>query len=212
MKKLYKIVALVLLVATLLPMTAFALSYNELEQRKAVAHEIAELARSIGMDEDHIIIQAAKDIWHSADDDINAGNYETNYMKFYTDNDAVMLAKVTFCEARGISNKVELACIMWTILNRYDAGYASSISGVILAPNQFAYRSSAPMVNDYGVDLLELAYDILDRWNREKNGETDVGRVLPANYLWYSGDGRHNYFRDAFRGGNRWNYSLPSPY
>lgn len=212
MKKLYKIVALVLLVATLLPMTAFALSYNELEQRKAVAHEIAELARSIGMDEDHIIIQAAKDIWHSADDDINAGNYETNYMKFYTDNDAVMLAKVTFCEARGISNKVELACIMWTILNRYDAGYASSISGVILAPNQFAYRNSAPMVNDYGVDLLELAYDVLDRWNTEKNGQTNVGRVLPVNYLWYSGDGRHNYFRDAFRGGNRWNYSLPSPY
>lgn len=212
MKKLYKIVALVLLVATLLPMTAFALSYNELEQRKAVAHEIAELARSIGMDEDHIIIQAAKDIWHSSDDDINAGNYETNYMKFYTDNDAVMLAKVTFCEARGISNKIELACVMWTILNRYDAGYASSISGVILAPNQFAYRSSAPMVNDYGVDLLELAYDVLDRWNTEKNGQTNVGRVLPVNYLWYSGDGRHNYFRDAFRGGNRWNYSLPSPY
>lgn len=212
MKKLYKIVALVLLVATLLPMTAFAYTYNELEERKAVAHEIAELARKIGMDEDHVIIQEAKNIWHSADDDIKAGNYETNYLKFYTDNDAVMLAKVTFCEARGIANKVELACVMWTILNRYDAGYASSISGVILAPNQFAYRSSAPMVNDYGINLLELAYDVLDRWNREKNGETDVGRVLPANYLWYSGNGRHNYFRDAFRGGNRWNYSLPNPY
>lgn len=132
---------------------------------------------------------------------------------YYTESDVTMLAKVAFCEGRGIKSQTELACVMWTILNRYDTGkYGGSIANVITAPNQFAYYSAAPTVSDYGYDLKELARDVLSRWNREKNGETDVGRVLPAGYCWYTGDGRSNYFRNAYRGGTRWNYSLPSPY
>lgn len=218
MKRLYKImIVAVMIAAMVVPMTALAAAkytytYNELEERKDVAHQIAELARSIGVEEDDHLMITVKEIWHSANDDIKAGNYEKNFIKYYTDQDALMLAKVTYCESRGIASKTELACVMWTILNRYDAGYSNSILSVILAPNQFAYRSSAPTVNDYGVDLLALAYDVLNRWNMEKNGETDVGRVLPANYLWYSGNGKHNNFRNQFRGGSYWNYSLPSPY
>lgn len=216
MKNLHKkIIAIVLVLAMVLPMTAFAYTYDELKERKTVAHEIAELARSIGATEDNEIILNAKRIWHDADDKMKAGDYEKpekEYVKYYTDSDALMLAKVTFCESRGIPSKTELACVMWTVLNRVDAGYANTISAVILAPNQFAYRSSAPTVNDYGVDLLSLAYDVLERWNKEKNGESDVGRVLPQGYLWYSGNGKHNFFRDKYRGGNVWNYSWPTPY
>ncbi len=132
---------------------------------------------------------------------------------YYTENDVTMLAKVAYCEARGIKSKTEIACVMWTILNRFDSGkYGSSIAGIITAPNQFAYYRSARTVSDYGYDLKELARDVLSRWNREKNGETEVGRVLPASYCWYTGDGRNNHFRNAYRGGNRWNYSLQSPY
>lgn len=45
-----------------------------------------------------------------------------------------------------------------------------------------------------------------------KDGETDTGRVLPSDYLWFSGDGKHNYFRNAYKGGETWDWSLPSPY
>ena len=132
---------------------------------------------------------------------------------YYTENDVTMLAKVAYCEARGIQSKTEIACVMWTILNRLDSGtYGSSIGAIVTAPNQFAYYRSARTVSAYGYDLKDLARDVLSRWNREKNGETQVGRVLPASYCWYTGDGRANHFRDAYRGGNRWNYSLPSPY
>lgn len=133
------------------------------------------------------------------------------FAKQYTATDATMMAKVMFCESRGIKSKTEIACIGWTILNRVDAGYGS-IYKVITAPNQFAYRSNASTTSDYGYDLVALATDVLDRWSREKAGQTSVGRVLPKGYLWYAGDGRHNYFRNQYKNGTRWNYSLPSPY
>lgn len=133
------------------------------------------------------------------------------YTKRYTSTDAVMMARVMFLEARGIKSKTEIACVGWTILNRVDAGYGS-IQKCITAPNQFAYRASAPTTSGYGYDLIALATDVLDRWSREKAGQAAVGRVLPKGYLWYAGDGKHNYFRNQYKGGTRWTYSLPSPY
>lgn len=133
------------------------------------------------------------------------------YTRQYTSTDAMMMARVMFLEARGIQSKTEIACVGWTILNRVDAGYGS-ISAVITAPNQFAYSASASTTSDYGYDLIALATDVLDRWSREKAGQSNVGRVLPKGYLWYAGDGKHNYFRNQYQGGTRWTYSLPSPY
>ncbi len=125
----------------------------------------------------------------------------------YTDTDAVMVAKVLYNEARGIQSETEKACIVWTILNRVDAGYGT-INDVITAPNQFAYSAGTPVRDD----LLSLSYDVLNRWSSEKQGQTNDGRVLPQDFFWYTGDGLHNYFRDSYVGVARWNYSLPSPY
>lgn len=140
-----------------------------------------------------------------------AASAGSGYTKRYTATDAVMVARVMYLEARGIRSKTEIACVGWTILNRVDAGMGS-IQAVITAPNQFAYRPSAPTTSDYGYDLVALATDVLDRWSREKAGEGNVGRVLPQGYLWYAGDGSHNYFRNQYKGGTRWTYSLSSPY
>ena len=42
----------------------------------------------------------------------------------------------------------------------------------------------------------------------------EEGRVLPPEYCWFSGDGSHNYFRDAYglKKANIWDWSLESPY
>ena len=68
--------------------------------------------------------------------------------------------------------------------------------------------------NDLPVDdeIKALCEDVLTRWYAEKDGEADTGRVLPSDYLWFSGDGKHNYFRNAYKGGETWGWSLPSPY
>ena len=106
-----------------------------------------------------------------------------------------------------MQSKTEQACVAWVVLNRVDA-YNSSIYSVLRSPGQFAFYESTTIRSD----LLDLAYDVLQRWNDEKNGYENVGRVLPKEYLYFSGDGSHNYFRTSYSGGSRWDYSLESPY
>ena len=98
---------------------------------------------------------------------------------------------------------------MWSVLNRYDAGFEDSIIEVVAAPSQYhGYNAGHPVDEE----LLELAYDVLDRWNAERNGADDVGRVLPPDHMWFHGDGRHNHFRDKYRGGTRYAWELPDVY
>lgn len=128
-----------------------------------------------------------------------------------TDEEIVMIAKTIYSESRGIYDQAEQAAIAWTILNRADA-WGMTPTEVMLQPDQVAYVPSAPTVDDYGRDLVALARDVAERWSREHAGETDVGRVLPAGYLWYWGDGARNWFRDAYRGGSTWHWTWTSPY
>lgn len=141
------------------------------------------------------------------------------YPKLYSDEDAVALAKMVWGEARGagdywtngrvISGRCQQAATIWTVLNRYDSGFGESIIDVVSAPYQYLGYSPYFPVED---DLLELAYDVLDRWNAEKHGETDVGRVIPADYMWFRGDGRYNYFRNDFNSKTIWDWGLGDPY
>lgn len=125
---------------------------------------------------------------------------------------AEMLAKLAWGEARGCT-KTEQAAVMWCVLNRVDSDnpdFRDTIATVITQPNQFHYKGTFPLEED----LLELAYDVLTRWSIEnETGEID-GRVLPREYCWFRGDGKRNWFRDAykFEDANIWDWSLESPY
>lgn len=137
------------------------------------------------------------------------------FTKRYTKSDATIIAKIMYGEARGIKSKTEIACIAWCILNRVDAGMGKSIEAVATAKSQFYYKAGAPTVSDHGYDLVALATDVLDRWSREKAGQTNVGRVLPKQYKWYAGDGSHNWFYPSWpcKRAQRWNFkSAQSPY
>ena len=40
-----------------------------------------------------------------------------------------------------------------------------------------------------------------------------MGRTIPADYLYFEGDGKENYFRKEYQGdGAMWDWSLPDPY
>lgn len=204
-----------------------ATSVSGWTSRQETAHEIAELGRSIGLPEDDPIIVRAQEIWwedalpqsatqtapSEREPDLWAGvlPYSITYDASY-ETEAVMIARIIYGEARGIWSQTEQACIVWTICNRVDAGMAGSVYSAITAPYQFAYRSSAPTADDYGRDLVALARDVLYRWGLERDGQTDVGRVLPRGYCWYSGDGRHNYFRASYSGSGAVWFGLESPY
>ena len=126
---------------------------------------------------------------------------------YYTDADAQMIARVIWGEARGIRSQTERACIVWTILNRVDH-YGWSIKKTITTRGQFYYSSRFPVTQEN----LWLARDVLKRWNNERNGAKNVGRVLPRGYMWYAGNGRHNVFRNRYRGGQRYVNKARWPY
>ena len=126
-----------------------------------------------------------------------------------TERDIVLCAKLVWGEARGVKSKAEKAAVIWCVLNRLDAGYASTIEGVITARGQFTgYRNSNPVTEE----LYELAKDVLTRYYLEKEGFTDVGRTLPGGYLWFTGHKGRNRFRNKYRSTSYWDWSLPSPY
>lgn len=130
-------------------------------------------------------------------------------VQYYTEDEVIMVAKVLYDECRGVNSDTEKACVVWTICNRVDAGYGSTITEVVTAKNQFAYRRNAPVLDE----LYALAEDVLVRWNSERNGALNVGRVLPEDYMWYSGDGQRNYFRNHYNAAyGYWDYSTESPY
>ena len=134
-----------------------------------------------------------------------------NYVNEIYSNEIMMLARLVYCEGRGVASQTEQACIIWTVLNRVDA-YGKSISETILAPHQFSYKEDAPFYDDFDRDLRELARDVLQRWTLEHMGEADIGRVLPSNYFFFAGKNGHNWFRMGYTDTECWDYSLTSPY
>lgn len=126
-----------------------------------------------------------------------------------TQEEIQALAKVVYREARGIPDKAHQAAVIWCILNRVDAGcWGDTIMDVVTYPNAFAYIEDTPVEQEFRM----LAADVCERWNLEKAGQAEVGRVLPKEYLYFTGDGELNHFTIEWKGTEAWDWSLESPY
>ncbi len=122
------------------------------------------------------------------------------------------LAQTVWGEARGCST-TEQAAVIWCILNRADSedpNFPNDPLSVVQQAGQFdGYSPEHPVEPD----LVALVEDVLGRWEMEKTAVGSVGRVLPADYLYFEGDGQHNHFRREYIGnGETWDWSLASPY
>ncbi len=136
-------------------------------------------------------------------------NKNSSSNTYFTNADVELVAKILYEECRGVPSDTQKACVVWVICNRVDVGMGSSIQSVAKAKNQFDYNPYAPVKQG----LYNLALDVLSRWEREKKGETNVGRVLPKEYLYFHGDGVRNYFRNSYNAPySIWDYSLSTPY
>lgn len=124
-------------------------------------------------------------------------------------DEAVMLAKLIYKEARGINSTAHKAAVVWCVLNRFDTGeYEESIKAVITSKHQFAWDPNTKVEDEF----LELSNDVLIRWLLEKEGFSNVGRVLPNDYLFFAGRNGLNYFRKNYHSKEYWDWSLQSPY
>ena len=149
---------------------------------------------------------------------------EPEPIKLYTEADVDMLARLIYTEARGVRSKTEQAAVVWRVLNRLDNPNRpqKTIAEVVCAPYQFDYRPWAPVLPEFE----ELAEDVLERWEREKNGVEDVGRttagspaspkgasrILPPEYQYFEGRGGRNWFSEEWKSGEFWGWGLDSPY
>lgn len=135
---------------------------------------------------------------------------EPEQTKLYTQDDVDMLARLIYTEARGVKSRTEQAAVVWCVLNRLDNPNRpqKTIADVVTAPHQFDYRPWAPVLPEFE----ELAADVLELWEQEKNGVENVGRVLPAEYQYFNGWGGRNWFSAEWKSPEYWGWSLPSPY
>lgn len=112
---------------------------------------------------------------------------------------AELAGRAIWGEAGGIQDEAQRAAVVWCACNRADA-WGQTLEQV-LTPSQFhglAIRGEVPEQH------VELARDVLARWTLEAEGWVDVGRVLPSQYLFFEGDGQHNYFSTEYGGGEYW--------
>lgn len=134
--------------------------------------------------------------------------------KWYSEEDIVNMAKMCYGESMNLpilstaygdrSATYQSAEAMYAVLNRVDAGYGS-ISTCIKAKRQFVgYKSSNPVTDE----LYDLAKLVIEDWS---TGEEKY-RVLPSEFLYFYGDGRHNHFTTKSGGGIKYDHAIPDPF
>lgn len=126
-------------------------------------------------------------------------------------NDAVTIAKVMYNECKDVPSMTERSAVAWCILNRLDSDdpyFPESIYEICTQPYQFAYDANNPIDEE----CLSLAQDVMTRWYYERETGTETGRTLPREYLFFTGDGYHNYFTTEWQSGITYDWNGGTPY
>ena len=126
---------------------------------------------------------------------------------------------------RPATHRTAAAACVWGVLNQADAGDYESIWHALANPGNLTGYWGLPAGFQPSEVALDIAADVLARYQMECEGWEDVGRVLPKGYTQWHGTGRVNYFFESpgrrFEGGadrlawaraHTWDWSLPSPY
>lgn len=130
----------------------------------------------------------------TADERFWNGQRGEDWTTYYTEQDVLDCAWVLWFEYGACESRTEKSKVVWTICNRVDdPRWADNFRGVVSAPCQFSWHG-APNTKRMSQDVIDVARDVLERWNAEKNGITNAGRTLPKDSIGFWGDGRRNHF------------------
>ena len=116
------------------------------------------------------------------------------YEMYFTEDDVAAVAKMLWGEARGCTRDNQIKCA-WVVCNRVDDDrFPDTIQEVLEQPSQFhGYDPTYPVTSE----LYDVAFDVLTRWSYEKQG-IPVRRELASSFLWFTGNGVENIFREAY--------------
>lgn len=111
----------------------------------------------------------------------------------YSSYELTLVCQAVWGEARGCG-KAERQLVAWCICNRVDATGAS-VEDVVKAPRQFhGWKSDCPIEDDIREDVTE----VLEAWSRGEEALVYEPYATTSEYLYFSGDGTHNWFREAY--------------
>ena len=114
----------------------------------------------------------------------------------WTYYDVNVLSRMVWGEGRGVTRN-EQKLIVWTALNRLENGrYGRSIVAVVRAPRQFhGYSPRFPVTQE----IRTMVIEVLEAWDRGEQAKVYPPFAVTPNYLYFHGDGRHNWFRETWR-------------
>jgi hypothetical protein len=116
---------------------------------------------------------------------------ETVNEKLYDVYDVVILTQMVWGEARGCTPEEQALCIR-TVTNRLKAGgWGGSISEIVTRPGQFDWDPSYPVI----AETRDVVIAALEDWAAGKDAPVLPPYATDSNYVKFSGDGKHNYFR-----------------
>ena len=108
-------------------------------------------------------------------------------------DEATLVAQTIYGEARGCRREEQML-VAWCICNRADA-YNQSVEEVVTAPYQFTgYNPKNPVEPEH----LEVATEVLKAWARGEKALVLPPYATTSEYLFFGGDGEHNWFREEF--------------
>lgn len=103
-----------------------------------------------------------------------------------TVDDIIKLIKTYHGECDCVVSMAERSMVIWVILNRLDAGgFGKTVAEICTRPYQFTGYSANNPITERGFALVN---DVVMRWEREKAGETNVGRTIPKDILFFHAD------------------------
>lgn len=118
-------------------------------------------------------------------------SYTPPQLEVPTVSEILLVAQAIAGEAPGLAYE-EMRLVAWCICNRVDAGVWGQTVEEVMQFEQF-YRVEAPSEK-----ALEVAAEVLLEWYRGECADTLSPYAENTNYLYFYGDGRHNWYRDEY--------------
>lgn len=166
------------------------------------AHEMAEHARILGIEENHDIIAYSQDMWKEAQIKIN----KYKILETYTELDLLALTNTIYCEAGHRENSMRIG-VGAVVINRVnDPAFPNTIVGVVTQRGQYRQwyateackRDCKQQDNAYGRDYWGECQEIAMQCMMGLSG-------VPENVVWQAnfkqGSGVYKYWPE-------WNFYL----
>lgn len=126
----------------------------------------------------------------------------------WSEGQAKLLVQLTYEYVKNLQSQTAQAQMMWCALNIANGADLAKVTGSF--PKYNANIDAASAKDSQNRGLLALARDVMFRMKAENNAWTTNGRVLPAEYTYFSITGQSVTF--STKAGATYNGNLKTPY